>query len=127
MTRGGEGGKKCPKFDDVICERPLISARVCCLTLSDPHSKRIERARSPRFKIAGGCARRTSGSGASRQTASHGNVPLRVAIVGLQPTVLASRAPHLLLEQRIVDVRRPSRVATVMYRCVLARRPAQIY
>ena len=24
MTRGGEGGKKCPKFDDVICERPLI-------------------------------------------------------------------------------------------------------
>ena len=20
----GEGGKKCPKFDDVICERPLI-------------------------------------------------------------------------------------------------------
>ena len=22
MTRGGEGGKKCPKFDDVICERP---------------------------------------------------------------------------------------------------------
>ena len=23
MTRGGEGGKKCPKFDDVICERPL--------------------------------------------------------------------------------------------------------
>ena len=29
-------------------------------------------------------------------------------IVGLQPTVIASRAPHLLLEQRIVDVRRPS-------------------
>ena len=25
MTRGGEGGKKCPKFDDVICERPLKS------------------------------------------------------------------------------------------------------
>ena len=25
MTRGGEGGKKCPKFDDVICERPLIT------------------------------------------------------------------------------------------------------
>ena len=25
MTRGGEGGKKCPKFDDVICERPLTS------------------------------------------------------------------------------------------------------
>ena len=25
--RGGEGGKKCRKFDDVICERPLsISA-----------------------------------------------------------------------------------------------------
>ena len=24
MTRGGEGGKKCPKVDDVICERPLI-------------------------------------------------------------------------------------------------------
>ena len=23
MTRGGEGGKKCRKFDDVICERPL--------------------------------------------------------------------------------------------------------
>ena len=21
----GEGGKKCPKFDDVICERPLRS------------------------------------------------------------------------------------------------------
>ena len=20
----GEGGKKCPKFDDVICERPLM-------------------------------------------------------------------------------------------------------
>ena len=25
MTRGGEGGKKCRKFDDVICERPLSS------------------------------------------------------------------------------------------------------
>ena len=25
MTRGGEGGKKCRKFDDVICERPLIN------------------------------------------------------------------------------------------------------
>ena len=25
--RGG-GGKKCPKFDDVICERPLIVASV---------------------------------------------------------------------------------------------------
>ena len=25
MTRGGEGGKKCRKFDDVICERPLIT------------------------------------------------------------------------------------------------------
>ena len=24
MTRGGEGGKKCRKFDDVICERPLM-------------------------------------------------------------------------------------------------------
>ena len=24
MTRGGEGGKKCRKIDDVICERPLI-------------------------------------------------------------------------------------------------------
>ena len=23
MTGGGEGGKKCRKFDDVICERPL--------------------------------------------------------------------------------------------------------
>ena len=23
MTRGGEGGKKYRKFDDVICERPL--------------------------------------------------------------------------------------------------------
>ena len=23
--RGGEGVKKCPKFVDVICERPLIS------------------------------------------------------------------------------------------------------
>ena len=23
MTRGGGGGKKCQKFDDVICERPL--------------------------------------------------------------------------------------------------------
>ena len=23
MTRGGEGGKKCPNLDDVICERPL--------------------------------------------------------------------------------------------------------
>ena len=29
-------------------------------------------------------------------------------LVGLQPTVNASRAPHLLPEQRIVDVRRPS-------------------
>ena len=28
MTRGGEGGKKCPKFDDVMCERPLIKPRV---------------------------------------------------------------------------------------------------
>ena len=26
MTRGGEGGKKCRKFDDVICERPLRRA-----------------------------------------------------------------------------------------------------
>ena len=25
MTRGGEGGKKCPKVDDVICERPLTN------------------------------------------------------------------------------------------------------
>ena len=25
MTRGGEGGKKYRKFDDVICERPLTS------------------------------------------------------------------------------------------------------
>ena len=25
MTRGGEGGKKCRKFDDVICERPLTN------------------------------------------------------------------------------------------------------
>ena len=33
------------------------------------------------------------------------------ALVGLQPTVIASRAPHLLIEQRIqriVDVHRPS-------------------
>ena len=28
MTRGGEGGKKCPKFDDVICERPLMKLRI---------------------------------------------------------------------------------------------------
>ena len=38
---------------------------------------------------------------------------LKLNFVGLQPTVIASRAPHLLLEQsvkiqRIVDVRRPS-------------------
>ena len=38
---------------------------------------------------------------------------LRCSLVGLQPTVIASRAPHLLLEQsvmirRIVDVHRPS-------------------
>ena len=36
-----------------------------------------------------------------------------LTVVGLQPTVIASRAPHLLLEQsvmiqRIVDVHRPS-------------------
>ena len=32
MTRGGEGGKKCRKFDDVICERPLSnSCAVSCL------------------------------------------------------------------------------------------------
>ena len=24
----GEGGKKCPKFDDVICERPLTIATI---------------------------------------------------------------------------------------------------
>ena len=24
----GEGGKKCPKFDDVICERPQKSANI---------------------------------------------------------------------------------------------------
>ena len=41
-------------------------------------------------------------------------------IVGLQPTVIASRAPHLLLEQsvmtiqRIVDVHRPSTSLKVM-------------
>ena len=23
--RGGEGGKKCRKYDDVICERPLLN------------------------------------------------------------------------------------------------------
>ena len=39
------------------------------------------------------------------------------AIVGLQPTVIASRAPHLLLEQsvmiqKIVDVHRPSSAAS---------------
>ena len=39
---------------------------------------------------------------------------LKKNIVGLQPTVIASRAPHLLLEQsvmirRIVDVHRPSK------------------
>ena len=31
-----EGGKKCPKFDDVICERPLNTASIihqCCLKL----------------------------------------------------------------------------------------------
>ena len=38
------------------------------------------------------------------------------AVVGLQPTVIASRTLHLLLEQsvmiqRIVDVRRPSSAA----------------
>ena len=37
-------------------------------------------------------------------------------LVGLQPTVIASRAPHLLLEQsvmiqRIVDVHRPSKLS----------------
>ena len=40
----------------------------------------------------------------------------KYAFVGLQPTVIASRAPHLLLEQSvkirtIVDVRRPSKYA----------------
>ena len=32
----GEGGKKCPKFDDVICERPLILEtrdRVSCTSM----------------------------------------------------------------------------------------------
>ena len=33
-----------------------------------------------------------------------------IQLVGLQPTVIASRAPHLLLEQRIVDVHRPSTI-----------------
>ena len=28
MTRGGEGGKKCRKFDDVICERPLSTVNL---------------------------------------------------------------------------------------------------
>ena len=28
MTRGGEGGKKCRKFDDVICERPLTNSEL---------------------------------------------------------------------------------------------------
>ena len=41
-------------------------------------------------------------------------------LVGLQPTVIASRAPHLLLEQsvmiqRIVDVHRPSSAVRVLY------------
>ena len=38
MMRGGEGGKKCRKFDDVICERPLrgrktYTASVSCVFL----------------------------------------------------------------------------------------------
>ena len=32
MTRGGEGGKKCQKFDDVICERPLMNINGLILT-----------------------------------------------------------------------------------------------
>ena len=33
MTRGGEGGKKCRKFDDVICERPLKPSSLLVLKL----------------------------------------------------------------------------------------------
>ena len=33
MTRGGEGGKKCRKFDDVICERPLTKNELLGLGL----------------------------------------------------------------------------------------------
>ena len=35
MTRGGEGGKKCPKFDDVICERPHRCIRELAPELSE--------------------------------------------------------------------------------------------
>ena len=30
----GEGGKKCPKFDDVICERPLILSQAFLISES---------------------------------------------------------------------------------------------
>ena len=35
MTRGGEGGKKCQKFDDVICERPLTNVHLLLLKIDD--------------------------------------------------------------------------------------------
>ena len=30
----GEGGKKCPKFDDVICERPHIRIKTCAISVN---------------------------------------------------------------------------------------------
>ena len=56
--------------------------------------------------------------------------PDKVWLVGLQPTVIASRAPHvlhLLLEQSVVDVHRPSKSGKQqcnMHRVVHARRPS---
>ena len=36
MTRGGEGGKKCQKFDDVIlCEQPLTNVHLLLLKIDD--------------------------------------------------------------------------------------------
>ena len=55
MTRGGEGGKKCPKFDDVICERPLSAEtriwKTKCSLKRNKKSK--DRARCPVFFVTG--------------------------------------------------------------------------
>ena len=57
MTRGGEGGKKCPNLDDVICERPLTET--CVVAASE------------------GKARYTSVKAAQQTTVVHSKTPLR--------------------------------------------------
>ena len=50
MTRGGEGGKKCRKFDDVICERREMT--LSALTRRDHNMHTLHTLRSSSHFIA---------------------------------------------------------------------------